>query len=64
MNRITKILTVAGLTLSIGMAADRPVTITVVDEERKIREIIPEVRALVQEGLILLLRAELVHSSV
>ena len=44
-----------------GMAADRPVTITVVDEERKIREIIPEVRALVQEGLILLLRAELVQ---
>ena len=44
-----------------GLAADRPVTITVVDEERKIREIIPEVRALVQEGLILLLRAELVQ---
>ena len=44
-----------------GMAADRPVTITVVDGERKIREIIPEVRALVQEGLILLLRAELVQ---
>ena len=41
-----------------GLAADRPVTITVVDEERKIQEIIPDVRALVQEGLILLLRAE------
>jgi uncharacterized protein len=44
-----------------GMAADRPVTITVVDEERKIRAIIPEVRALVREGLILLLGAELVQ---
>jgi PII-like signaling protein len=43
-----------------GLAADRPVTITVVDEERKIREIIPDVRALVQEGLILLLRAAIV----
>jgi len=41
-----------------GMSADRPVTITVVDTERKIREIVPEVRALVQEGLILLLGAE------
>ena len=41
-----------------GMAADRPVTITVVDAERKIREIIPDIQALVQEGLVLLLNAE------
>ena len=40
-----------------GMSADRPVTITVVDAETKIREVIPEVQALVQEGLILLLSA-------
>ncbi len=43
-----------------GLSADRPVTITVVDAERKIREVIPEVRALVKEGLILVLHAELV----
>ena len=42
-----------------GLSADRPVTITAVDAEQKIREIIPEVRALIQQGLILLLRAEL-----
>jgi uncharacterized protein len=41
-----------------GMSADRPVTITVVDTEPRIREVIPEVQALVREGLILLLRAE------
>jgi PII-like signaling protein len=43
-----------------GLAADRPVVITVVDTERKIREVIPEVRVLVREGLILLLPGELV----
>ena len=42
-----------------GLSAERPVPITVVDAERKIREVIPEVRALVKEGLILLLHAEL-----
>jgi PII-like signaling protein len=41
-----------------GMSADRPVTIVAVDADQKIREVIPAVRALVQEGLILLLRAE------
>ena len=43
-----------------GLAADRPVVITVVDTERKIREVIPEIRVLVREGLILLLPGELV----
>jgi PII-like signaling protein len=41
-----------------GLSADRPVTITVVDTGQKIREVIPEVRKLVKEGLILLLCAE------
>ena len=41
-----------------GLSADRPVTITVVDTERKIRDVIPEVRALVEEGLVLLLQAD------
>ena len=43
-----------------GPSADRPVTITVVDTDKKIRHVIPEMRRLVQEGLILLQRAELV----
>src|SRR5476649_426218 len=38
-----------------GLSGDRPVTITVVDTEAKIREIIPEVRSLVPDSLILLL---------
>jgi PII-like signaling protein len=44
----------------LSLSADRPVTITVVDTEQKILEIVPEVRTFVREGLILLLRAELV----
>ena len=43
-----------------GLSGDRPVTITVVDTERKIRAVIPEVRELVREGLILLMPAEIV----
>ena len=41
-----------------GLSGDRPVTITAVDTEEKIREIIPEVRSLVPDSLILLLGAE------
>lgn len=41
-----------------GMSGDRPVTITAVDEEDKIRAIIPAVRAMVEERLILMLPAE------
>ena len=43
-----------------GISDDRPVTISVVDNESKIREILPEVRSMVQEGLLLLLDAEVV----
>ncbi len=43
-----------------GISDDRPVTITVVDNERKIRAVLPELRAMVREGLILLIDAELV----
>src|SRR6266851_4085573 len=43
-----------------GINDDRPVTITVVDEEAKIRAVLPELRAMIHEGLILLLDAELV----
>jgi len=44
----------------LGIADDRPVTITAVDAEDKLRSVLPELREMVQEGLILLLDAELV----
>ena len=43
-----------------GISDDRPLTIAVVDTESKLRAILPQVRAMVREGLILLLDAELV----
>jgi len=43
-----------------GISDDRPITITVIDAESKIRALLPEVRSMVREGLILLLDAELV----
>ena len=43
-----------------GIADDRPITIMAIDEEAKLRAAVPEIRALVREGLILLLDAELV----
>jgi PII-like signaling protein len=45
-----------------GVTDDRPVTILVVDSEKKIREILPVIRPMVPEGegLVLLLDAEVV----
>jgi PII-like signaling protein len=43
-----------------GIADDRPIAITVVDEEARIRAALPELRGMIEEGLILLLDAELV----
>ena len=43
-----------------GLAADRPVTIMAVDAESTLRRMIPAIRSLVQEGLILLVPAELI----
>jgi PII-like signaling protein len=43
-----------------GITDDRPITITVVDTESNIQALLPEVRALVPDGLMLLLNAELV----
>jgi PII-like signaling protein len=43
-----------------GVSDDRPVTVMAVDDEGKLRGALPELRAMVQEGLILLLDAELV----
>jgi PII-like signaling protein len=44
-----------------GISDDRPVTISVVESESKIREVLPEIRAMMKEGLVLLIDAEL-HS--
>jgi hypothetical protein len=46
-----------------GIPDDRPMTITVVDAEPKIRALLPEVRSIVPEGLMLLVDAELVGGS-
>jgi PII-like signaling protein len=44
-----------------GVSDDRPVMITVVDTEAKIREVVPEIRGMVKEGLVVLLDAEVVE---
>jgi PII-like signaling protein len=41
-----------------GITDDKPVTITVVDGEGVIREVLPEIQAMVKEGLLVLLDAE------
>jgi PII-like signaling protein len=43
-----------------GITDDRPITITVVDTEPKIQALLPEVRSLIPDGLMLLVNAELV----
>lgn len=43
-----------------GISDDRPITIVAVDEEAKLREVVPELRTMVREGLIVLIDAELV----
>jgi PII-like signaling protein len=44
-----------------GISDDKPIIITVVDNEQKIREVLPEVKSMVKEGLIVLLNAEIVE---
>jgi PII-like signaling protein len=46
-----------------GISDDRPVIISVVDSEAKLRQILPEIRGMVQEGLLVLLDAEFVPSA-
>ena len=41
-----------------GVSDDKPVVISVVDNEHKIREILPEIKGMIKEGLIVLLDAE------
>ena len=43
-----------------GITDDRPVTISVVDNESKLRQVIPEIRGMIREGLVVLLDAEVI----
>ena len=43
-----------------GVSDDKPVIITVVDGEATLRDVLPEIRGMVHEGLVVLLDAELV----
>jgi len=42
-----------------GIADDRPMTIMAVDEEAKLRAVVPEIRTMLREGLIVLADVEL-----
>jgi PII-like signaling protein len=44
-----------------GISDDKPVMITAVDEEATIRSIVPEIRAMVKEGLMVLMDVEVVE---
>jgi uncharacterized protein len=41
-----------------GVADDRPVTITVVDSEEKLRKVAPEIRKMLSDGIIVMTDAE------
>ena len=43
-----------------GISDDKPVVITAVDNEAKLRKIVPEIRSMVREGLIVLVDAEFI----
>jgi len=44
-----------------GISDDKPVMITVVDSEPLIRQVLPEIRGMVREGLMVLVDAEVVE---
>ena len=44
-----------------GVSDDRPMTISVVDNESKIRQVLPEIRSMVKEGLLILVDAEVIQ---
>ncbi len=44
-----------------GVSDDRPAVISVVDSEQNIRRVLPEIRAMVKEGLVVLLDAEVIE---
>jgi PII-like signaling protein len=43
-----------------GIPDDRPVTISVLDEEEKLRQVLPEIRGMTQEAVLVLLDAEVI----
>jgi len=43
-----------------GISDDKPVIITTVDNEEKLRKVLPEIRGMVREGLIVLLDVEFI----
>ncbi len=43
-----------------GVSDDRPVTITAIDNEAKLRAVLPEIRRMVREGLIALVDVEII----
>jgi hypothetical protein len=43
-----------------GVSDDRPTMILVVDSEQTIRRVLPEIRGMVKEGLVVLLDAEVI----
>ena len=43
-----------------GISDDKPVVITTVDNEDKLRQVLPEIRGMVREGLIVLLDVEFI----
>ena len=44
-----------------GISDDKPVVISVVDSEPRIREIVPEIRSMMKEGLMVLVDAEVIE---
>jgi PII-like signaling protein len=44
-----------------GISDDKPIVITVVDNEQKIRQALPEIKSMVKEGLIVLIDAEVIE---
>jgi len=43
-----------------GVSDDRPIIISVIDNENKLRQVLPEIRGMIREGLVILLDAELI----
>jgi len=43
-----------------GISDDRPVTISVIDSDEKLRAVVPEMRRMVEEGVLVLLDAEVI----
>jgi len=47
-----------------GVSDDRPAVVTVVDNEAKLRKLLPEIRGMVKEGLMVLLDVEVIEPGV